>query len=316
MLTRLVLIFSAEKKEKFTTCDLWRKTLEDNFTSRETRFLIFARMKLFNLWPNNMWSPRNDGWERILSKSNYLKNYHRKRSALRKPKRVWKGKSKFFQTLVWTIFEVGCCCCCCCCCCCWCCCKVGEVEKGEEEAEVVVEVDAVEYAWQSKILDDLEEEVGSCTSELLRSRGWKAVVEAAAGSSRLVTGPLTLMMCVLANTDEDFCSKGCSESSWDFRTAWNSWLLVLLRRTDVILLSLWFPVDGAVAVVGDEADDESRDARLPVTVMTVDVTGGDGGEDTPEIDMDFGEIWKCGVKRFLSKATLKAISICGQRQHL
>ena len=84
-----------------------------------------------------------------------------------------------------------------------------------------------------------------------------------------------------------------------------------------MLLSLWFPVVvGAVAVVGDEADDESRDARRPVTVMTVDVTGGDGGDETPEMDMDFGEIWKCGVKGFLSKATLKAITICGLRQHL
>ncbi len=76
-----------------------------------------------------------------------------------------------------------------------------------------------------------------------------------------------------------------------------------------MLLSL-LPV---VAVVGDDAD-ESRDARRPVTVMTVDVTGGDGGDDTPEMDMDFGEIWKFGVKQFLSKATLKAITICGLGQ--
>ena len=78
---------------------------------------------------------------------------------------------------------------------------MGEVEKGEEE---VVEVPSV---LNDVVVADLDADGWCSTSELLRSRG----------SSRLVTGPLTLMMCVLARTD--FCSRGSGdESMFDLAT--------------------------------------------------------------------------------------------------
>ena len=154
---------------------------------------------------------------------------------------------------------------------------MGEVEKGEEE---VVEVPSVlnDVAVADRDADGL----GS-TSELLRSRGF-------GDSSRLVTGPLTRMMCVLAKTD--FCSRGSGdESMLDLATfVVVSWLLVLCRRSCDV-----------VSVDGDDAD-ESRDARRPVTVMTVDVTGGEGGDIALDVDIDFGEICKASV----GWSTLKA----------
>jgi hypothetical protein len=56
-------------------------------------------------------------------------------------------------------------------------------------------------------------------------------------------------------------------------------------------LVLWRRTCDVVSVGGDDAD-ESRDARRPVTVMTVDVTGGEGGDIALDVDIDFGEIWK------------------------
>ena len=60
-----------------------------------------------------------------------------------------------------------------------------------------------------------------------------------------------------------------------------SWLLLL---DDVILLER----RNGISVGGDDDASESREGLRPVTVMTVDVTGG----VTPEGDTGFGEIWK------------------------
>ena len=146
----------------------------------------------------------------------------------------------------------------------------GEVERGEKEVlKVVPDVDddddGVGVAAEAKFCR-------ACTSEIDDLSLGKIV---AGASSRFVTGPLTRMMCVFAKTD--FWSETISGNSIpDF----DSWFVGALVRRDC-------DVSDDSAAVGDVVESWCDECR-PVTVITVDVTGGDGGDVT---DIDFGEAW-------------------------